>query len=166
MSFAKNNALSAYSQVSLDAKIAAASPQGLITMLFDGAIAAVAQARFHMERVKDDQVTGADRVASIAEKGKTISKAVAIIEDGLMASLNMEVGGELAGNLYWLYEYMSQRLILANLNNDLEYLDEVSARLKELREAWHTMEMTQLERPHTQDGPSVSPSGVVTYGRV
>jgi flagellar secretion chaperone FliS len=165
MSFVKNNALSAYSQVSLDAKVASASPQTLITMLFDGAIAAIVKAKFHMERVNAGQVTGSDRVESIAEKGKAISKAIAIVEDGLMASLNMEVGGELAGNLYWLYEYLSQRLVLANLHNDVEYLDEVSLRLTELREAWNGMETVQPNNA-LSGRPTVDPSGVVTYGRV
>jgi flagellar protein FliS len=165
MSYLKNNALSAYSQAGLDAKVASASPQTLITMLFDGAIAAIAKAKPHMERVNSEQVTGADKVESIAEKGKALSKAIAIIEDGLMTSLNLEVGGELAGNLYWLYEYMSQRLVLANLHNDVAYLDEVSLHLTGLREAWNGMETAQPSNA-SSGRPTVNPSGVVTYGRV
>jgi flagellar protein FliS len=157
MSNAKNSALNAYSQISLDAKVASASPHLLITMLFDGAIAAIARAKFHM---------GSKAVEDIAEKGSSISRAIAIIDDGLKASLNVDAGGELANNLLALYEYMSYRLIQANLNNDEEILNEVSMRLTELRDAWESIGLKQTDKTMIQDQRTVSASGTVTYGRV
>lgn len=150
------SALEAYSQVGLNAKVAAASPHGLIVMLFDGAIAAIAKAKFHMEK---------GTVEDIAEKGAAISKAIAIIDDGLKASLNMEVGGELAQNLDSLYEYMSFRLVHANLKNDKEILDEISQRLSELREAWDSIGVRQ-ESPSGVGARSINSQGIVTYGKV
>lgn len=157
MSIAANNALNAYTQISLDAKVASASPHRLITMLFDGAIAAIAKARFHMKR---------KTVEDIAAKGAAISHAIAIIDDGLKASLNVEVGGELATNLFALYEYMSYRLIQANINNDDEMLAEVSLRLTELRDAWDSIGSKQTGKVTAQDERGVNSSGTMTYGRV
>ncbi len=157
------NKLDAYGQVGLDAKVASASPHRLITMLFDGAIAAVAKARFHIGQAQPD---GRMEPNDIAQKGEAISRAIAIIDDGLRASLNLEVGGELSANLYALYEYMSHRLVQANLSNDLQILEEISLRLTELRDAWSSIEFKQTDNSRVPDERTVGRSGVVTYGRV
>lgn len=65
--------------------------------------------------------------------------AVAILEEGLRASLNKEIGGQLAEDLDALYEYCSNRLIEANLNNKPELLNEVVKLLEPLRDAWETI---------------------------
>ena len=46
---------------------------------------------------------------------KSISKAIAIIENGLRASLDKKAGGEIASSLDTLYEYMNSRLLQTNL---------------------------------------------------
>ncbi len=163
MSLTSRNALTAYSQVGLDAKVAAASPHGLITMLFEGAISAVTKARYLTMEVDSGDKTP----QLIADKGLAVSKAIAIIEDGLKASLNLEIGGELATNLSDLYEYLGRRLIEANLNNNVAILDEVSHRLTELKEAWQSIELRQGHGgPASIGAPTINASGVVTYGRV
>jgi flagellar protein FliS len=134
MNAAMRNAMESYSQANVDAGVMSASPHRLITLLFDGALAAISRAKMMMQRIETS--SDLERVNAIAEKGKSISQAIAIIEDGLMASLNVDVGGELAHNLYALYEYMTYRLIQSNLNNDLTELDEVALRLADIREAW------------------------------
>ena len=113
-----------YSTVSLDAAVETADPHRLILMLFDGAIAAVSVAKLHMN------------AGEIAQKGMAISKAIDLISNGLLASLDMEAGGELAERLAALYEYMTQRLLFANLKNSAAALDEISELLASLREAW------------------------------
>lgn len=127
MNPAMKNALGSYAQVGVESGVAGSSPHQLITMLFDGALAAIAKAKRHM---------GGQEVNDIGEKGKAVSQAIAIVEDGLMASLDIDAGGELAQNLYALYEYMSYRLMKANLHNDVSGLDEVANHLAGLREAW------------------------------
>lgn len=124
MNAMSRGALNAYSQVGVETSIASASPHKLITMLFDGAILALSHGRLHMQQ------------GNVAAKGASISRAIAIIDDGLSASLDEEVGGELAKNLKSLYEYMSNRLLMANLKNDEAGLDEVSRLLSELKGAW------------------------------
>jgi flagellar protein FliS len=59
-----------------------------------------------------------------------------IILFGLKASLNLDEGGELAERLAALYDYMSTRLLYANLKNDQSALQEIINLLTELRSAW------------------------------
>ncbi|MGB4006908.1 MAG: flagellar export chaperone FliS, partial [Halanaerobiales bacterium] len=54
----------------------------------------------------------------------------------LMVSLDMEQGGEIARNLYNLYDYMNRRLIQANIRKDPALVDEVINLLSSLKESW------------------------------
>jgi len=119
-----HNALNAYSQVGVENDIALVGPHKLISMLFEGALVAIFAAKVHMQRNE------------IAAKGASISNAIAIIDEGLKASLDEKVGGELAQNLKALYEYMCHRLLVANMKNDIEPLEEVGSLLKDLKGAW------------------------------
>lgn len=110
--------------------VATASPHKLILMLFDGAILSITSAAAAMEK-KD-----------IPTKGQAISKAIEIIINGLKASLDLEAGGELADRLSALYDYMSERLLYANLHNNRAALDEVTSLLQGLREAWEQISPT------------------------
>jgi len=114
----------AYTKVGVETGVMAASPHSLITMLFDGALVAVASANQHM------------KAGRIADKGRAISQAIMIVNDGLRASLDKEAGGEIAQNLDALYEYLGKRLFEANARNRPEILDEVTRLLKELKGAW------------------------------
>ena len=122
--FAPSNPASAYTQVGVETGVTAASPHKLILMLFDGAIMALGSASRHMAE------------KNIAAKGQDISKAIEIITNGLRVSLDLEAGGELADRLFALYDYMTVRLLHANLRNDLAAIEEVSGLLNELRSAW------------------------------
>lgn len=124
MNAMNRNALNAYAQISVDGSVATASPHKLITMLFDGALLSIATARGHMQRNE------------IPAKGAAISKAIAIIDEGLKLSLDKKAGGDLAEKLDALYEYMCLRLLFANLKNDPQPLDEVASLLNELKSAW------------------------------
>lgn len=161
MSMLAKNAINAYAQVGLDAKVAAASPHKLICMLFEGAIAAITKAKFHLE-----QKSSMSDVNDIAEKGYAVSKAIAIIEDGLIGSLNLEAGGEVGENLLMLYQYMIYRLTQANLNNDISGFDEVLSLLSQIGEAWESIGVRDFAKPIVQDEKTVNRSGAVTYGRV
>lgn len=121
----------AYAKVGVETGVSAASPHKLIVMLFDGAMVAVSTALQHM------------RVGNIPGKGQSISKAILIIDSGLRASLDKKGGGEIAMNLDSLYEYMSNRLLVANLKNQPDLLEEVHRLLKELSEAWDAIGVSQ-----------------------
>jgi len=152
------NALSAYSQVDMEVNVAVASPYKLILLLFDGALKAISVAKFNMQSTK---------VAGIAAKGEAISKAIAIIDEGLKLSLDVKAGGEMAENLNALYEYMCHRLLQANLKNDVGALDEVTKLLSEIRGAWAAIEKSPEVTGHF-DKP-ISPTGsaktVTSFGR-
>lgn len=115
--------LSAYQQVNRFTVVEGASAHQLIEMLLKGALDKIAKAKGLMAH-KD-----------IAGKGEAISKSIAIIDE-LMASLNMEAGGELAQNLLALYEYVKHILLQANLNNDQDKLDEAGRLLGNIYQAW------------------------------
>ena len=114
----------AYAKIGMETGVLAADPHKLITMLFDGALMAITNAI--------QQIQG----GKLPEKGRSISHAVSIVERGLQASLNKEVGGELAQNLDALYGYIVSRLLQGNIHNDLNKLREAHSLLSELRSAW------------------------------
>lgn len=124
---AKKSGVAAYSQVGLETGVHAADPHKLTVMLFDGALQALRNGREHM------------KAGDIAAKGKSITHASTIITSGLRASLDLEKGGEIAGNLDALYDYMVRRLTHAHVHNDLAAMDEVERLLGELREAWNAI---------------------------
>lgn len=136
--------VNAYAKVGLETGIVAASPHRLIEMLFDGAIISVISAMQHM------------RESNIAAKGQAISKAITIIDGGLRASLDKKVGGEIAVNLDSLYEYMSNRLLMANIKNQPEILEEIKNLLIDLKGAWCAIDkgkniVTQPDAPAIQN---------------
>lgn len=114
----------AYRQVGVATSVEAASPHRLIELLFDGYLEAVTQARGFM------------RGGQIEAKGKAISRAARIVEEGLKAGLNVEAGGALARDLGALYDYLGRRLTLANLRNDDAILEECARLVEPLRQAW------------------------------
>lgn len=114
----------AYARVGVESGVMSATPHRLICMLFDGAQSAIRAAHLHMQ--------GGD----IEEKGKAISRAIDIVNNGLLASLDHERGGELAGNLERLYDYIVRLLLEANRHNDAQKLDQAASLLGEIGSAW------------------------------
>lgn len=114
----------AYREVGVTSAVDGANPHRLVEMLYDGLLESIAQAR------------GALRAKNIELKCHSISRAVRIVEEGLIGGLDMASGGELASNLRLLYGYVSQRLTLANLRNDEAMLQECTDLVQPLRDAW------------------------------
>jgi flagellar protein FliS len=119
-----HNTANAYAKVSLESSVMTADAHTLILLLFEGAAAAMAQARIHMEQ------------NNIAQRGTNISKAIDIINNGLKSCLNHEAGGDLADRLSALYDYIVRRLLWANMRNDRAALDEAIGLLAEIHSAW------------------------------
>lgn len=116
-----------------------ASPEEILIMLYDGAI------RFLLIAKK-----------AIAEKDlekshKNLLKAQHIIQE-FMNSLDMEIGGEMAVNLYRLYEYLHYRLVQANIKKDAAMIDEVLQHLKSLKATWEeAIRIAKTEREGNVD---------------
>jgi flagellar protein FliS len=120
----RTSTVRAYQDVGLETSIAAASPHQLVMMLFDGALSELSFAREHMIS------------RNVPAKGQAISRAIRIIGEGLRGSLDMERGGAIAVQLGALYDYMTRRLVEANLKNNPATLAEVTSLLCEIRSAW------------------------------
>jgi flagellar protein FliS len=114
----------AYKQMYAATGVDGASPHGLIAMLFEGLVGALAEAR------------GAMRSGNISVKCNAIARALRIVDEGLMAALNESEGGTLAADLNALYRYISLRLTHANLHNDEAALEECGRLIEPLRSAW------------------------------
>lgn len=139
-------ALQSYQNVGLETEVHGADPHRLILLLYQGALLAIASAKNQMMRKE------------YIAKGKSISHAVTIIEEGLRGSLNIEAGGKIAENLAGLYSYMTQRLLDANLQNDSAALDEVSRLLLDLRSAWENIRPAPSPEARPETGKAQSPA--------
>jgi flagellar protein FliS len=70
-------------------------------------------------------------------RGENISKIMAIVTE-LECALDHEKGGEIAGNLSRLYQFILNRLTVATFKNDVDALDEVKEVLLTLKDAFET----------------------------
>ena len=104
-------------------QIQTASPEQILIMLYDGAIQFLNKALTAL----DDN--------NIQESHNNIIGAQNIILE-FMNTLNMDIGGDVAKNLYSLYEYMHYRLVQANINRDSGMVIEVLKHLKDLKMTW------------------------------
>lgn len=124
-----------YANIGLETEVLSASPTRLITLLFNGARAAIMKARMHMES------------GNIPERGKAISKAIDIVETGLKAAINKEAGGEVAQNLLLSYDLILRNLFMANLHNDVEKLNLAERMLTDIADAWRQISESLEIRP-------------------
>ena len=115
--------INAYKKDSLKQDIASADPHRLTLMLMQGSLDRIAYAKGCMER-KD-----------FAGKAEHLSRVNAILLN-LRDTLDLDVGGDVAQNLYSLYDYMITRLLDANVQNSLQILDEVISLLLPIKKAW------------------------------
>jgi flagellar protein FliS len=113
--------------------ILSASPLELVRLLYQQAIASVADAREHL------------REGRIRERGAAIRKAHAILAE-LMVSLNPEYAPEIAENLRKLYCYMQERLLEAHMRQIDAPLEETGRLLTTLADGWRE-EGVEAESP-------------------
>lgn len=118
----------AYSAVSLESQVSGATPHQLIALLFEGAINAMRRAEIYFQ-------TG-----NVARRGEMISRAINIIDNGLRAGLDHQVGGQIAADLERLYEYVSRNLLLASVNQSAESLPQLIALMVEMSETWKAID--------------------------
>ena len=124
--YSKNSNLAAYQSTAVHGGVAGADPHRLVLMLLDGALERIAIARGCVER---------GGKGDVGRKAAAVSQCLNIVGE-LRGSLDMSAGGALAENLNKLYDYMIRRLLLANVNNDVKILTEVSGLLDNIRSAW------------------------------
>jgi flagellar protein FliS len=118
--------------VYLESRIESAEPVQLVRMLYQGALAAVRDAR--------RQLAAGD----IAGRSQAVSRAFEILTE-LTTSLDRARGGEIAIRLAQLYDYIQRRLLEANAHQQDAPLAEVLGLLTTLAEAWQ--EIGETNRP-------------------
>jgi len=116
-------ALAQYGQIKNDTQTTYASPHQLMLMLFDGAIEAMS---FTIGAIENN---------NFELRSKQNSRSITII-NGMRECLDMETGGELADNLYSLYQYMTKELFKASFKNDIETIRNIQTMLKDIRGSW------------------------------
>jgi flagellar protein FliS len=135
-SYARNSNLAAYQSVSVHGGVANTDPHAMVLMLMDAATQRMAIARGCIERHET------------ARQARLLHSCVNIIGE-LRGSLNLNEGGTLAQNLNDLYDYMINRLMLANARSDAACIMEVSRLMDEIRGAWVAIgpEVRKATRP-------------------
>ncbi len=116
--------VNSYRSMAVENSVATADPHALVNLLFDGLLQSLASAK------------AAIQSQDMAAKGRSIGKAVRIIEEGLKAGLDTQRGGELAVNLMALYDYCTVRITEANFRNDVGAIDEVLRAIMPVAEGW------------------------------
>jgi flagellar protein FliS len=118
--------LQQYTQTNVQTAIENATPHRLVQMLYEGALDRLAQAKGAMLR-KDYET-----------KSKLTNRVIEILTS-LRGSLDFEKGGEVADNLYALYDFMIRHVVKASAKNSPEMLEEVAELLREVKAGWDEM---------------------------
>jgi len=125
-------------------KIEGSSQGEMIILLYEGAI------KFMYEAINFIETR------NIQNAHDKIIKVQRIINE-LMITLDFDVGGEIAQNLYNLYDFVMNELIKANIKKEAEGLNNSIEILQELLEAWKVV-IQQQENPETQSSENTEAS--------
>jgi flagellar protein FliS len=112
-----------------------ASPPRLIVTLCDGALVAMRSARAAQAR------------GQVAPRRAALSKAIAIVVQGLRPAVQPDAGDGLGASLAALYDYIANRLRYADLKGDSASIDEAAQLLADLRGAWEALEHRSRSDP-------------------
>jgi flagellar protein FliS len=121
------------------ADIMTANRETILLMMYSGAIRALRKAI--------EAVEGGSRL----EKAKQLNKTQEIVNE-LRATLNFNISNEIAKNLDMLYDFITQRLLKGNLDNDVKPLNEALNILVTLNSAWEeAIASLKKEKPAPTD---------------
>ena len=124
---AYTNAISSYRET----RVKTASQGQLIIMLYDEAVKQLDRGLEILEKNEG----GRKDPSNIEKISRCILKAEEIITE-LIVSLDFDQGGEIAKNLFSLYNWFNKELLEANITHDLRRINAVRNQLSELRSAW------------------------------
>ena len=124
--------INAYKSVGVKNDLAVADPHRVIQLLMQGSLENMAKARGCIER-KD-----------FVGKSQTMSKALSIIT-ALQHSLDMDAGGEVSQNLWSLYDFMVNHLMLASRESSVEKIDDVIEIMLKIKSAWDQISVSDRE---------------------
>lgn len=96
---------------------------------------------------------------NVEARNNFINRSLAIISE-LSNSLNMEEGGEIAGNLARLYDFVTEQLMRANLRNSPAPIEVVNRIMTELKAGWEAIATDRAAQPGKQAEPRVLANGI------
>ena len=103
-------------------------PVAIVALLFDELIRAMQDFIQHSDPEKGEKDV----------RSRQFSRSLTIIY-ALQTSLNFEEGGDIANNLFQLYEYARQQLLQDWKDNTIEGTEKAIISLDEIRDAWHQL---------------------------
>ena len=124
----------AYKTADREAFAESEDPHALIAVLFDELLR-------HMNQFLSDVEKGKIKTSGSSE---SYSRALTILY-GLQSSLNFESGGDIANNLFRLYEFARQQILHTMRSSELEGTRAAIASLADIRDAWQQMDRTGIQ---------------------
>ena len=115
----------AYANSEREAAVESDNPHALIAVMYDELLRSMNSFYANLEK----------NSANLELRGKSMSRSLTIIY-ALQSSLNFEAGGEIAENLFRLYEYARQQLLASAKSEESEGIKGAIDSLAEIRDAW------------------------------
>lgn len=131
----------------LETSIATASKEDLIVKIFDILVVAATQALEKLNNQRDD-------IEGIHKALLRSQRALAL----LMGSLDMEIGGDVARNLFRVYEFWHHELVMANMQKDPVRVERLLPSFKDYREMW-AQAVSQFKAMQNEQEPQVLAAG-------
>lgn len=132
-----NKGVNAYQRVGGRDQATTADPYQLIQMLMNGALQKLAIGKGAMER-KD-----------LEAKSENLTKALSIV-GALQEGLDMNVDGEVSGNLFDLYDYVKRQIVEAMTGNNTESVDNCLMVMRSLKEGWDAIPVEARDQAFAQ----------------
>ena len=121
--------LSAYKNANRDAVVESEDPQALIMILLDELLRAMRSYANHVDKDNSNK----------ARKNNQFTRSLTMLY-GLQSCLNFDEGGEVAENLFRLYEYARVQLLNTSQTGQTDGTQVAISALAEIREAWSIMD--------------------------
>ena len=121
--------LNAYKNANRDAVVESEDPQALIMILLDELLRAMCSYANLVEKDKSNE----------ARKNNHFTRSLTMLY-GLQSSLNFDEGGEVAENLFRLYEYARVQLLNTSQTGQIDGTQVAISALTDIRQAWSIMD--------------------------
>ncbi|WEJ63373.1 flagellar export chaperone FliS [Thiomicrorhabdus lithotrophica] len=115
-----------YASNYVETSVSEATPHKLVQMLYEGVIRHLKVSKVFMEQ------------KNYEKKAFHLNKSLSII-NGLKTGVDIENAGDVAANIYELYDYCYRTVFSASRDNDLSKIDEILTIFSDLDESWKQM---------------------------